>query len=54
MSDIKVKLNSAQVVKLLQSQEVMGELEKVAAENFGEIETEFVGFDRCHIVCKEN
>lgn len=48
----KIELNKSGIIALLQSQPVMDELEKVA-EQIGEIETTFVGFDRCHVICKD-
>lgn len=50
----KVELNKSGIIALLQSQEIMQELEMVAEAQFGEIDTTFIGFDRCHVVCKEN
>ena len=50
----KVELKKAGVIALLQSNDIMQELEKVAQAQLGEIDTTFVGFDRCHVICKEN
>jgi len=50
----KVKLKKSGVIKLLKSQEIMDELQKVGSQHFEEIDSTFVGFDRCHVVCKEN
>lgn len=50
----KVELNKSGVIALLQSESIMQELEKVAEAQLGEIDTTFVGFDRCHVICKEN
>lgn len=50
----KVELNKSGVIALLKSQDIMQELEKVAEAQLGEIDTTFVGFDRCHVICKEN
>lgn len=49
----KVELNKAGIIALLQSQDIMQELEKVAEAQLGEIDTTFIGFDRCHVICKE-
>lgn len=49
----KVKLNKSGVIKLLKSQDIMNELEKVGSAHYEEIDSTFVGFDRCHVVCKE-
>ena len=48
----KIELNKSGIISLLQSQPVMDTLERVAEEQIGEIETTFVGFDRCHVICK--
>lgn len=49
----KIELNSSGIIKLLQSREIMDELEKVAVDQYGEIESSYVGFDRCHVICKD-
>lgn len=48
----KVVLNRSGVRKLLQSDETMKAL-KDNAGVIGEIETNFVGFDRCHVIVKD-
>lgn len=55
MSDtkVKVKLNSSGIKAVLQSQFMMDAI-TAEAEKHGEIETSFVGFDRCHVIVKEN
>lgn len=48
----KIELNTGGVRKLLQSKETMEAL----IENsglIGEMETNFVGFDRCHVIVKD-
>lgn len=48
----KIKLNSGGVRNLLQSDDVM----KTLIDNsggIGEMETNFVGFDRCHVIAKD-
>lgn len=55
MSDFEVKkieMNSRGVIALLQSDEVMNML-LTEAEKIGTIESNFVGFDRCHVMIKE-
>lgn len=48
----KFELNKSGVRKLLQSGDVM-EILKDNASVIGEIDTNFVGFDRCHVIVKE-
>lgn len=47
----RVQLNQKGVVALLKSQEVMNELLRVAP-SVGEVDTSFVGWDRCHVQFK--
>ena len=55
MSDtkVKVKLNSSGIRAVLQSQFMMDAI-TAEAEKIGEIDSSFVGFDRCHVIVKEN
>lgn len=48
----KVQLDRGGVKKLLQSNDVMKTL-KDNANIIGEIDANFVGFDRCHVIVKE-
>ena len=48
----RVELDRSGVRKLLQSNEVMETL-KNNANVIGEIDTNFVGFDRCHVIVKD-
>ena len=48
----KVKLNSSGVRKLLQSEETMQALNEHAG-SIGDIESNFVGFDRCHVIVND-
>ena len=48
----KVVLDRSGVRKLLQSDDVMKTL-KDNANIVGEIDTNFVGFDRCHVIVKD-
>ena len=48
----KVELDRSGVRKLLQSNDVMKTL-KEDANQIGEIDTNFVGFDRCHVIVKD-
>ena len=48
----KIKLNSGGVRNLLQSNDVMKALIDNSGE-IGEMETNFVGFDRCHVIVKD-
>ena len=52
-SKVEVKLNSAGIKAILKSQFMMDAIMS-EAESHGDIETSFVGFDRCHVVVKEN
>lgn len=48
----KIELDSGGVRKLLQSNETMKALIDNSGE-IGEMETNFVGFDRCHVIVKD-
>lgn len=48
----KIELNTGGVRKLLQSKETMEALISNAGV-IGEMETNFVGFDRCHVIVKD-
>lgn len=48
----KITLNKGGVRKLLQSSEIMETL-KDNANTVGEIDSNFVGFDRCHVIVKD-
>lgn len=48
----KIELNTGGVRKLLQSKETMEALISNAGA-IGEMETNFVGFDRCHVIVKD-
>lgn len=48
----KITLNKGGVRKLLQSSEIMETL-KDNANIIGEIDSNFVGFDRCHVIVKD-
>lgn len=48
----KVQLDRSGVRKLLQSDEVMKTL-KDNSGLIGDIDTNFVGFDRCHVIVKD-
>lgn len=48
----KIVLNSGEVRKLLQSKETMEALIDNSGL-IGEMETNFVGFDRCHVIVKD-
>ena len=50
---VEVKLNSSGIRAVLQSQFMMDAL-MAEAEKYGEIDNSFVGFDRCHVIVKEN
>ena len=50
---MKVKLNSKGIKEVLKSQMMMDAVE-AEAEKHGEPESSFVGFDRCHVLVKEN
>lgn len=47
------EVNPAGVIKLLQSNAVMKMLEK-ESEKLGRFESSYVGFDRAHVVVKED
>lgn len=51
-SKVKVKLNSQGIVQVLKSQFMMDAVLD-EAEKHGEIETSFVGIDRCHVIVKD-
>lgn len=51
-SKVKVKLNSQGIVQVLKSQFMMDAVMD-EAEKHGEIETSFVGIDRCHVIVKD-
>lgn len=48
----KIELNTGGVRKLLQSKETMEALIENSGQ-IGEMETNFVGFDRCHVIVKD-
>lgn len=48
-SKVKVKLKKSGVIEVLKSQFMMDAIMN-EAEKLGEIESSFVGFDRCHVV----
>ena len=48
-SKVKVKLKKSGVIEVLKSQFMMDAVMN-EAEKLGEIESSFVGFDRCHVV----
>lgn len=50
---VKVKLNSPGIKEVLKSQFMMDAI-KSEGEKLGEFESSFVGFDRCHVIIKEN
>lgn len=50
----RVQLNKSGLIALLKSQDIMDGLESVANQQGYEIDSTFVGFDRCHVVCKES
>lgn len=52
MSKVKIELNSKGIKELLQSQEVLSELRNVAQKH-GEVDAEYIGFDRAHVLVKE-
>lgn len=52
MSNVTIELNKNGIRELLQSDEIMKEVESVARTR-GEISESFVGFDRCHVIVKE-
>ena len=49
----KITLDKGGVRKLLQSGEIMETL-KDNADMIGDIDSNFVGFDRCHVIVKDN
>lgn len=51
-SKVKVKLNSQGIKEVLKSQFMMDAVMS-EGEKLGEFETSFVGFDRCHVIVKE-
>lgn len=51
-SKAKVKLKKSGVIEILKSQFMMDAVMN-EAEKLGEIESSFVGFDRCHVVVYE-
>ena len=52
MKVTKFKVNKRGLIAFLQSEDVMSAL-KPFAENIGKIESQYVGFDRAHVVVKE-
>ncbi len=52
-SKVKIKLNSKGIKEVLKSQFMMDAVQ-AEAEKLGDFETSFVGFDRCHVIVKEN
>lgn len=53
MSDqVKIKLNKSGIIALLQSQDMMDGIRSIAIRE-GEIDTEYVGFDRVQIIVKK-
>ena len=48
-SKVKVKLKKSGVIEVLKSQFMMDAVMD-EAEKLGEVESSFVGFDRCHVV----
>ena len=50
-SKVKIKLNSSGIREVLKSQNMMDAVMNVA-EDQGEIETNFVGFDRVQVIVK--
>ena len=52
-SKVKIKLNSKGIKEVLKSQFMMNAVQ-AEAEKLGDFETSFVGFDRCHVIVKEN
>lgn len=51
-SKVKVKLNSQGIKEVLKSQFMMDAIMS-EGEKRGEIETSFIGFDRCHVIVEE-
>jgi hypothetical protein len=52
-SKVKVKLKSSGVVEVLKSQFMMDALLN-EAERHGEVDSSFVGFDRCHVIVRKD
>ena len=52
-SKVSVKLNSSGIKEVLKSDFMMSAILS-EAEKQGEVETSFVGFDRCHAIVKES
>lgn len=53
MSDqVKIELNKSGIIALLQSQAMMDGIRSIASQE-GDIETEYVGFDRVQIIVKK-
>lgn len=50
-SKVKIKLNSSGIREVLKSQNMMDAVMNVA-EDHGDIETNFVGFDRVQVIVK--
>lgn len=50
-SKVKIKLNSSGIREVLKSQNMMDAVMNIA-EDQGEIETNFVGFDRVQVIVK--
>lgn len=50
-SKVKIKLNSSGIREILKSQNMMDAVMDVA-EDHGDIETSFVGFDRVQVIVK--
>lgn len=49
---VKVELNKDRVAELLKSKEVMDAL-KQDAKSLGEVDSDWVGFDRCHVTVRK-
>jgi hypothetical protein len=50
----EIQLNRAGIAKILKSDEMMAVLRKNAAHvGDGRVETDFVGFDRCHVLVRD-
>lgn len=52
-SKVRIELNSAGIKEVLKSQFMMNAIVS-EGEKLGEPETSFVGFDRVHVIVKEN
>ncbi len=48
----KIELNTSRVAELLKSNEVMAAL-KSNAKSLGKVDSDWVGFDRCHVTVKK-